>query len=100
MTDSNNTAITTGIASDTAGTSNSTEKSETGFADYVARELRLAAIRARLIQNAIATADLVLRSGLLGAEDALEIVAETPGALALVAPGSTSSWATTTWWSS
>ena len=58
------------------------------------------AIRARLIENAIVAADLALKSGLIGAEDALEFLADSPGALALVAPSSTSPWATTTWWSS
>jgi hypothetical protein len=103
MDDPTNTAgtaagTTTGIETITSITeiaaAGSFTEVSSNFASYVLAEIRCAGIRARLIENAIVAADLALKSGLIGAEDALEFLADAPGALALVAPSSTSPWAT------
>jgi hypothetical protein len=92
--------MTTTARATTEATCDATSQPSNGFVDFLSAEFHKAAIRARLIENAIVAADLALKSGLIGAEDALEFLADSPGALALVAPSSTSPWATTTWWSS
>src|SRR6476660_6729075 len=83
---------TTGITGDTSKPSNSgatcdassLQQPSSSFADFLMAELRLAAIRAQLIENTIVAADLALKSGLIGAEDGLEFLADAQGALALV----------------
>jgi hypothetical protein len=89
----NNTAIANTVAPSEA-TGDASLQPSNDFVDFLSAEFHKAAIRARLIENAIVAADLALKSGLIGAEDALEFLADAPGALALVAPSSTAPWAT------
>lgn len=89
----NTDSITPTGVNNTTGTGIAGTAYSSDFVDFLLAEFRLAAIRARLIENSIVTAGTALNAGMIDAIDALEIVAEAPGALALIAPSST-------WWPS
>ena len=61
--------------------------SSTGFANYLARELRCAGLRARIAVNEIQFAGVALKGGLIDPNTAMEHLAEA-GVLDLIIPSS------------